>query len=96
MEENKGLPLGLCCQSMMKYESVLVDLNEILEDADLTDVQIEKFRVLADVTGRCMATIANMVSEEMEEEMFLAEDIQMDDIATYPRYESDIMDEEIE
>lgn len=100
MNEEKGLPLGLCRQSVMKLESALNDFNEIMEDESINDEQRLLFETLAETTGRIMASVINVVSQELGEDEFLGEQIEMDKIdmypdGSYPLEEVDIMDEEL-
>lgn len=100
MDEEKGLPLGICRQAVMKLESALNDFNEIMEDESINDEQRYVFETLAETTGRVMASIVNMVSQEIGEEEFLGEQIEMDKIdaypdGSYPEEEMDILDQEL-
>lgn len=100
MDEEKGLPLGICRQSVMKLESVLNDFNEIMEDDSINDEQRYLFEVLAETTGRIMASVINLVSQEMDEDEFLGEQIEMDKIdmypdGSYPEEEMNILDQEL-
>ena len=62
--ENK-LPLGICKQAVLKYESALNDINEILEDINDSE-QKEVFGVIAELTGNIISHIYNQVSAEMD------------------------------
>lgn len=89
--ENK-LPLGICKQAVLKYESALNDINEILEDINDSE-QKEVFGVIAELTGNIISHIYNQVSAEMDEEEFIAEQIEMDEIGNWPGEKDNIMDE---
>lgn len=90
--EQQGLPLGICKQALMKLESVMQDFNEIAEDEVLNDEQRLMFETLSEITGQMMASIVNFVQEEISEEDFLNEHIDMDIFKE--EYPSD-MDEDI-
>lgn len=100
MDEEKGLALGLCRQSVLKLESVMNDFNEIIEDESLNDEQRLLFEEMSEICGRMMANIVNIVSTEMDEDTFLGERIAMDHISmnedgSYPEEEMDILDQEL-
>ncbi len=85
------LPLGVCKQAILKYESALNDINEILSDEDIDDEQRETFSTIAEYTGNIIAHIYNEVSSEIGEEEFLAEQIEMDKIDNWPGENDDIL-----
>lgn len=87
------LPLGICRQAVMKLESFALDIREILEDEELDPVDKQNFTIMAEVAGTMMANIINIVSREIGEEEFLAEEIGMDKIDPYPGMDDDIMDQ---
>lgn len=100
MDNENGLPLGLCRQAVLKLESAMNDFNEIIEDESLNDEQRLLFEELSEVTGRMMASVVNVVSAEMDEDTFLGERIAMDHISmnedgSYPEEEIDILDQEL-
>lgn len=95
--DNKGLPLGLCKQAMLKIEAAMQDFNEIAEDENLNDEQRLLFESLSEISGQMMASIVNFVNDEISEEDFLNEHIDMDILTEdYPADENDIMDESID
>ena len=100
MDENQieyKLPLGLCKQAVMKLDAFISDIREIVEDEDIEPEDREDFETMAEMAGTMLATIINIVNKECEEHVFLAEQIPMDDIDSYPEEpETDIMDTEIE
>lgn len=92
------IPLGLCRQAVMKLDSFIVDINEIMEDPDVEDSDRMLFGQMVEYAGIMMANIVNIVSRECGEEEFLAEQPGMDQIDAYPGTEdamNDPMDEEI-
>ncbi len=91
--ENK-LPLGLCKQAILKFESALSDVHEIMED-DIGPEQKEVFETIAEYTGNIIALIYNKVGEEMDEEEFISEQIEMDQIENWPGETDDIMNSEM-
>ena len=96
MDELDGkLPLGLCKQVALKFESAISDIYEILEDPDLTEIEKENFKKMAEVTSLLEAHLINIISRECEEDVFLNEDVPMDEIGTYPGDDIDIMDSDI-
>ncbi len=85
------LPLGVCKQAILKYESALNDINEILSDEDIDDEQRETFSTIAEYTGNIIAHIYTEVSSAIGEEEFLAEQIEMDKIDNWPGENDDIL-----
>lgn len=92
MEKSK-LPLGICKQAIMKLESAMVDLKEVAEDEDVSKDDREMFDSLGEYVGNVIAVITNAVMGEMEEDAFLAEELEMDEIEPYPGEVADILDE---
>ena len=102
MDQNQNsdgrIPLGLCKQAYMKFESALGDIYEIQEDEDLEPDEKQVFAEIADCLSLFMAHIVNLVSKEIGEEEFLNETIPMDEVGTYPGDEEpdDLMDAPVE
>lgn len=94
--ENK-LPLGLCKQAVMKLDSALSDLAEIEQDPDITEEDREAFKEINASLEMIQAAIYVRVMDEMDEETFMSETIEMDKIDPWPgeRVVDDIMDEVI-
>lgn len=90
------LPLGTCKQAIMKLESALADINEIMTDEDITEEQKNLFGILSEYTGNIIASIYNEVQKEMGEEEFISETIEMDAIDAWPGESTNIMDDTIE
>lgn len=96
MDENTyKLPVGLCKQALLKFDSALNDLHEIAEDSDIDEEDRALVNTLAEVTGNIMASITNMVMKEISEEDFIAENIDMDALDPYPDNDVDILDQNI-
>lgn len=96
MDENTyKLPVGLCKQALLKFDSALNDLHEIAEDSDIDEEDRALVNTLAEVTGNIMASITNMVMKEISEEDFIAENIDMDALDPYPDNDVDILDQDI-
>lgn len=96
MDENTyKLPVGLCKQALLKFDSALNDLHEIAEDSDIDEEDRVLVNTLAEVTGNIMASITNMVMKEISEEDFIAENIDMDALDPYPDNDVDILDQDI-
>lgn len=93
--ENK-LPLGLCKQVVMKLDSALADVHEIIEDEDISQEQKEWFEVVAEYIATMEAVVYNQVTAEMGEDEFIAETIDMDEIDEFPGDSNDIMNTSIE
>lgn len=91
-----GLPLGLMKQAVMKIESAMTDIYEIKEDDGLSDENKYAMNGIAEILGQVNAVIVNIVSEEMGEEEFLSEIVDMDPIDPYPGDDVDIMDQQVE
>lgn len=94
-ENNYKLPVGLCKQALLKFDSALNDLHEIAEDSDIDEEDRALVNTLAEVTGNIMASITNMVMKEISEEDFIAENIDMDALDPYPDNDVDILDQDI-
>lgn len=92
MEENK-LPLGLIKQAILKMESALTDLREIIEDEDIEDDDKDDFVELAEYSSNIIAVLYNKVNDD---EDFINENVKMDEIGTWPGELNDIMENEIE
>ncbi len=90
MDENSTLPFGLCKQAVMKLDSFMKDVNEISEDEDLSPENKLMFKQIKEMAGNMLAAICNVISKEMDEEEFLAEIIDMDEIEVYPSTDIDI------
>lgn len=95
--DNK-LPLGLCKQATMKLDSALSDLNEVEQDPEISEEDREAFREINASLEMIMAAIYVRVMDEMDEEVFINENIDMDKIDPWPgeRMVEDIMDEVID
>lgn len=96
MDNENRLPLGLCKQALMKLESFVGDIHEIREEDDLTDDEIYELTQMAEVAGILGVRLLNIVKKECNEDDFLSEEVNMDEIGLYPeKVEPDILDEEI-
>ena len=79
MNESR-LPLGIMKQACMKLDSALNDINEVLEDQEVSDKDKEDFITIKEYIGNIMAVIMNKVLREMDEDEFLNENINMDNL----------------
>lgn len=98
-EEQNRLPLGLFKQAVMKLDSFLSDIAEIKEDEDINDIEKQNLNTISEMGQTMLAHLINMVSSEIDEEEFLNENIEMDEIDAFPETEietKDIIDEEIQ
>lgn len=91
------IPLGVLRQAVMKLDSAMGDIREAREDDDLDENEKYALEGSSELIGQVMAIIVNIVNQEMEEDDFIAEQIDMDDIDNYPGLESDedLLDQEI-
>lgn len=96
-KENR-LPLGLCKQAVMKMDSFLSDIHEIILDEDISPEEKETFTTIKEMGQQIISHIVSIVSTEMDEDDFMNEDVQMDEIDKYPETEDlvDIIDTPIE
>lgn len=95
MDEHK-LPLGIIKQAVMKLDSFSIDMSEIIEDEDITQDDKEKFQTLRSTAGDMMALLINIVREEIGEEEFINEQIDLDEIDPYPEEPTDdLLNDEI-
>ena len=90
------IPIGLCKQAVMKLDSFLTDINEILEDPDIEDDDRDTFNTIKETGNLMIAHIVNIVSKEMSEEEFETTDVQLDEIDSYPEDNDDILDMNIQ
>lgn len=91
------LPLGLIKQATLKLDSFMTDINEIKDDPDIDDEDKATFETIIEISSTMLAHIINIVSKELDEEEFLNEQIQMDNIDHISFGEcSDILDESCE
>jgi hypothetical protein len=90
------LPLALFKQGVMKLESFMNDMNEIREDDKVDNDDKEKIIRLVEMAGTMEATLLNIVRKETDEEDFLNENIDMDEIDQYPDSNDELLDSEIE
>lgn len=90
------IPIGLCKQAVMKLDSFLTDINEILEDPDIEDDDRDTFNTIKETGNLMIAHIVNIVSKEMSEEEFETTDVQLDEIDSYPEDNDDILDMDIQ
>lgn len=95
-DTNYKIPLGLCKQAVMKLDSFINDINEIREDADIDPEDKETFDQISEIAGTMIAAITNIVSKEINEDDFLNETIDMDEIDPYPGDDTDILDQSVE
>lgn len=97
MGENEGsvLPLGLCRQAVLKLEAAASDIREIIEEEGLDATDKENFEKMAEIIGVMMANIVNIVSKEIGEEEFLAEQPELDEIGQWPGSDVPIGEESI-
>jgi len=89
METEHKLPLGLFKQACMKLDAFLADVHEIREDESLDEENKETLTRMIEIAGVMEANLINIVKKEMNEEDFLNEKIEMDQIDEYP--EEDIL-----
>lgn len=97
MEENIKdgvIPLGLCKQAVMKLDSFLTDITEIMGDPDLSPEQLETFNTIKETANLMIANIVNIVASEMDEEEFMGVNVEMDKFESYPD-NNEIEDEDI-
>ena len=92
MNESR-LPLGICKQAIMKLESAMNDINDIACDEDVDQVDQDDFKMMNSYLSNIISSITVKVMNEMGEDEFIAEQIDMDPIDEFP--ESDILDEKI-
>lgn len=90
---NNKLPLGIMKQAIMKLDSALDDLNEIANDDDIDEIDKGDFENMSEYLTNIIAAMTIKASREMNEEEFIRENIQMDEIAPYPGEVSNILDE---
>lgn len=94
------LPIDMLRQAVMKLESAMVDILEAREEDDMEDENRHALEGCAEIIGQVNAVIVNMVAAEMEEDEFLALELNMEEIEQYPSITEetaeDIMSEEIE
>ena len=87
------LPLGIMKQAIMKLDSALSDLHEIANDDDIDELDKKDFENMSDYISNIIAAITIKASKEINEEEFIRENINMDEIEPYPGEVIDILDE---
>ena len=78
------IPLGLCKQAVMKLDSFLTDITEIMGDPDLSPEDKLTFSDIKETTNIIIANIVNIVKKEMDEDDFLEVQVDMDKFESYP------------
>lgn len=91
MKDGK-LPLGIMKQAIMKFDSALTDIHEILGDEDLEGVNRANMEKIADITSEIMTLLTVTIAEEMDEEEFIGLKINMDPIEAFPGDEVEDID----
>lgn len=89
------IPLGLLKQAVMKLDASLNDINEAKLDEDLDENEVHALEGCSEIIYQVMAVIVNIVNQEMEEDEFISEQIDMDEIDEYPGEEKNLLDTEI-
>ena len=84
------LPLGILKQAVMKLDSANTDIKDAMADEDLTPDDVEALSQVSEILQNTEAFLYSMVSEEMDEDEFANEEVEMDEISEFP--ESDILD----
>ena len=87
------LPLGILKQAVMKLDSANTDIKDAMADEDLTPDDVEALSQVSEVLQNTEAFLYSMVSQEIDEDEFANEDVDMDEISEFP--ESNILDTEI-
>ena len=98
MDNETKLPLGICRHCIAALESAMTDINEITEDEEVLSDDKSQFEYISEIIGNCMAVITNMVMREMDEDEFLAEQIELESFDDNDIEESeipDLLDEEM-
>jgi hypothetical protein len=90
------LPLGIIKQGCMKLDSFIQDMREASSYDDIEPDDIEKINKLADMACLMEASLINIVRRECDEEDFVNEQIEMDQIEAYPDNDMNLLDQEIE
>ena len=55
------IPIGLCKQAVMKLDSFLTDINEILEDPDIEDADRDTFNTIKETGNLMIAHILKII-----------------------------------
>ena len=84
------LPLGILKQAVMKLDSANTDIKDAMADEDLTPDDVEALGQVSEILQNTEAYLYSMVSQEMDEDEFANEEVEMDEISEFP--ESDILD----
>jgi hypothetical protein len=91
-----SLPLGIMKQGCMKLDSFIQDMREANSYDEIEPDDREKINKLADMACLMEASIINIVKRECDEDDFINEQIEMDQIDAYPDNDIDLLDQEIE
>ena len=92
-------PLGLCRHLVAALDCALTDVREIMEE-ELPQEDMTNMEILSEVLCNSMALITNMVSSEINEDEFMAEEISMDFDSMHEKFDdnemiTDILDQSI-
>lgn len=88
----------LCKQAVMKIDSAMTDIREIIEQDNIDPDNKMMFEQMAEVGNGIIAALVTVVNKEMNEDEFMGETIDMDQIDEYPSSDNDVevMDIEVE
>jgi len=78
MDKHK-LPLGILKQITLKFDSVLSDINELL-NSDIDESEKNKFMQMKEIVHDMLSATYSTVQTEMDEDEFANMYIEMDDI----------------
>ncbi len=87
--------LGLCKQVALKIASAISDLHEIREDEELSPENLIMFERMTEILNTVEAALLNTIRSECDEDVFLNEDVPMDEIEEWVDTELDFLDQEI-
>jgi hypothetical protein len=99
VEECNDLPIAILKQMVMKYDSALTDVCEVLEESNLNEYTKKVFTDIKDATTVIVENIVAIVSGVMPEEEFMDTSVPMDEMDEYPFDsidEGDVLDEDLD
>lgn len=94
--ESSKLPLGILRHCVAALDVAKSDIHEAIEDEDITEEDRQDFEYISNIIGDIMATIVNKTNQEIPEEDFMAEHIDLQFEECWSDNVENILDEEME
>jgi len=79
MNNEYKLPLGILKQIVLKFDSALSDINEVL-DSNINEDDRNRFQQMKEITQEMLSNVYATVQQEIDEEAFKNEYVPMDEM----------------